>query len=117
MGRDRGREGVKPTMDLAAKRCSVCAVTRPTTEFYRDRHRRDGLMPRCRQCDKARTRAAYERDHPGCRPYRPHRHQGCTVLDCQRPHKGLGYCKLHYDRVRRHGTTDLVKRTDDAKAA
>lgn len=32
----------------------------------------------------------------------------CSVDGCARLHYGKGFCRLHYDRVRARGTTDLV---------
>lgn len=36
--------------------------------------------------------------------------RGCSVLGCDEPHFGLGYCRKHYLRFRRHGSTDLPAR-------
>jgi hypothetical protein len=33
---------------------------------------------------------------------------GCSVEGCEGDHFGKGYCNLHYNRMRRSGTTDLV---------
>jgi hypothetical protein len=30
----------------------------------------------------------------------------CAVPGCTRPHSGLGYCNLHYQRFKKHGSTD-----------
>jgi hypothetical protein len=30
----------------------------------------------------------------------------CTVAGCDRKHSGLGYCNLHYQRFKKHGSTD-----------
>lgn len=29
--------------------------------------------------------------------------QGCSIADCDRPHSGLGYCHLHWQRLKRYG--------------
>lgn len=31
----------------------------------------------------------------------------CQVQNCERPYRCSGFCSLHYDRMRRHGTTDV----------
>lgn len=31
----------------------------------------------------------------------------CCVLGCDRTHRGLGLCSLHYNRMRQHGSTEL----------
>lgn len=46
---------------MATKRCSACGLARPFEEFSRDASRPDGLMIRCRECDRARNRAYYAR--------------------------------------------------------
>lgn len=38
--------------DLESKRCFACLQTKPTPEFNRDKSRRDGLQPKCRDCQK-----------------------------------------------------------------
>ena len=35
----------------------------------------------------------------------------CTVPECAAPVRCKDLCSIHYDRVRHHGTTDLVERT------
>lgn len=40
-------------------------------------------------------------------PGRAHRHQkGCSVKNCERPHRSLGFCDLHYQRHRRGAPLD-----------
>lgn len=34
----------------------------------------------------------------------------CSLLNCDRPHKGRGLCELHLERLKRTGTTDDAKR-------
>jgi hypothetical protein len=41
---------------------------------------------------------------------RPYGRKGCTVTGCERKHYALGYCRPHYLRVRKHGTTDSLRR-------
>ena len=38
----------------ATKRCSRCGEVKPTTDYYRDRSRSDGLQNYCKPCDNAR---------------------------------------------------------------
>lgn len=35
------------------KTCSVCTDTKPTTEYYRNRTKKDGLTTNCKTCEKA----------------------------------------------------------------
>lgn len=34
----------------------------------------------------------------------------CTVEDCTRPHYARAYCRVHYNRIMRHGDVSVVKR-------
>lgn len=42
------------------KRCTKCGETKPVAEFSRDRSKRDGLYPWCKECSRAHRRAYYE---------------------------------------------------------
>lgn len=35
------------------KRCTKCGVTKELGEFSRDKSRKDGLQPHCKECDRA----------------------------------------------------------------
>lgn len=37
-------------------------------------------------------------------------HRTCSVAKCGRRHSGHGYCEMHLDRVRKHGSTELPKK-------
>ena len=37
------------------------------------------------------------------------RHTGCSIGDCIEPHASRGYCRKHYERWRRHGTTEATR--------
>lgn len=37
-----------------------------------------------------------------------HRKRSCTVLGCDRKHKGRGYCSLHYQRWKTHGDPSVT---------
>lgn len=41
------------------KRCSVCKETKPVSEFWKDRHRSDGLTIWCKVCRKEYVRKQY----------------------------------------------------------
>lgn len=34
--------------------------------------------------------------------------RACSVTDCERVHYGRGFCKLHYDRVKKHGDPHVI---------
>lgn len=35
---------------MESKRCSACGEIKPTTQFYRNTHNKDGLLHQCKQC-------------------------------------------------------------------
>lgn len=44
------------------KTCSKCGQTKPVDEFNRDKNRKDGRYPHCRECHRADNRARYAAD-------------------------------------------------------
>ena len=45
----------------ATKRCSKCGKVKPLEEFHRDRSRKLGRFPQCRECERQYGRAYYPR--------------------------------------------------------
>lgn len=43
------------TMEQETKRCAHCGQDKPMTEFYRDKHTRDGLQSWCKECSNSRS--------------------------------------------------------------
>lgn len=41
----------------------------------------------------------------------------CSLTECEGKHYSLGYCKIHYQRLSKHGTTDLVDRKPGKRLA
>lgn len=48
------------------KRCRICGLTKPRSDFYSNKGGRDGLRPECKACNLARRKAKYA-ENP--RPY------------------------------------------------
>lgn len=42
------------------KTCTKCGETKPLTDFYKDKHSKDGLTYRCRECNRADGKAYHE---------------------------------------------------------
>ena len=38
------------------KKCSKCGVEKPTSEYYKDKRKKDGLYPHCKACHYTMTR-------------------------------------------------------------
>jgi hypothetical protein len=62
-------------LDLATKHCNGCDETKPLSEFYKDRNRRDGRHARCGECAKASVLAyqARKREEIGDEAFREYR--------------------------------------------
>lgn len=43
------------------KTCAHCGQEKPVTEFYKDKHTKDGLQSWCKQCSNSRGKKAVER--------------------------------------------------------
>ncbi len=43
-------------MTTETKRCSKCGISKALTEFYKDKHTKDGLTILCKDCDKRYSR-------------------------------------------------------------
>lgn len=61
-GRKENR-GRKSKHNGTHKVCATCKVLKPFAEYNKDRSRKSGIEPRCKECNKARLRA---------RPYKKH---------------------------------------------
>ena len=44
---------------IYTKQCTKCKEIKPLSEFYKDKNRKDGLYPQCKQCEKERGRKKY----------------------------------------------------------
>ena len=45
---------------ITVKRCTKCGETKSVDGFSRDRSKRDGLLPQCKECRRSASRAYYE---------------------------------------------------------
>lgn len=46
-------------IDMNTKICSKCGIEKPTTEFYKDKHKSDGLQRECKECHNSRHAGYY----------------------------------------------------------
>lgn len=96
-------------------RCSACRECLPHTDFYRDKHRFNGLDSRCKNCRRGDRHINPVREGhyvcPGCCEPRPHTHfyrqpnkvNGISryCRDCAGPHRREVQA-AYYDRKRRN---------------
>ena len=62
---DRLRAAIDSATSTYGKRCTACSRFRPSTAFYRDRGKPDGLTARCRDCTRDARRGTPSEDRPG----------------------------------------------------
>lgn len=80
------------------KSCPSCKLTKSTTEFYKNRSRRDGYCSICKSCNEI-AKHTPAKHLPG----------ECLIDDCSEPTKYRGYCRIHYGRLRVSGQLPLLK--------
>jgi hypothetical protein len=84
------------------KTCSECKQEKALSEFYNTdafKKYKFGVDFKCKSC----------RNGYNLRVSRTSGKFTCTVDQCDRRHYAKGYCRLHYDRVRDYGRTDILK--------
>lgn len=42
--------------------------------------------------------------------------RACSIAGCEKPHRGLGYCRTHYDRLKRTGDPNGTRHPTQAQA-
>ncbi len=45
---------------MDSKKCSICKVDKPITEFYKNKSKNDGFSTECKLCDKKRVKEYYQ---------------------------------------------------------
>jgi hypothetical protein len=102
---DAGQGQTSPTAGMDAgglpeglKRCGCCGRVFPVGDFYRHRHRADGLDDICKSCRKRKTNAAR----------REKRGRGLCA-DCGRESGGARYCLDCLGKRRDHRDSHAVK--------
>lgn len=74
--KERYRKDTKPPIDPDVpdghKRCNVCGVVQPTSEFFNDARTSDGLSKFCDSCDAKDHRERYESEFRGTGKQSPH---------------------------------------------
>lgn len=93
------------------KTCTQCGQTKALDEYHRDRSRRDGLFPQCKQC-----RRSYSAEY-SARPEVKQREKDrrasaqpgpCAIDGCNKPTIDR-ICSMHQGRIARHGDPSVVK--------
>lgn len=85
-------------MEAEMKECTKCKQTKPLAEFYKASQytwEKDGHDYYCKYC-RVGTAIKSQR----------HGKKQCSLEDCSRPHYALNYCRMHYARLQRTGSTE-----------
>lgn len=54
--------GLGENQEMAEKRCTICDINKPKSDYGKSKHGRDGLESECRLCHNARQRKYYTED-------------------------------------------------------
>jgi hypothetical protein len=88
---------------LEFKKCWKCKQTKPRTDFYRNKNRKDGLNDKCKKCSAANSQLLYH-PHPQPKPPRP----TCPLLYCEIYFKQCLKCRVTKPtslfRIKKHQT-------------
>jgi hypothetical protein len=84
-------------MEADMKECYKCKQTKDLADFYKANYKShlDGYDYYCKYC----------RVGSAIKTHRGNKKQ-CSIDDCERVHYAHTYCRMHYARFRRHGTTE-----------
>lgn len=84
---------------MKTKTCVKCNETKAYSYFYKSKNTKDGFDYYCKHC---RIGTALKSHRGGV--YK----KKCSVDDCERNHYAKTYCRVHYTRMFRNGTTDVL---------
>ena len=86
-------------MEAIMKECKKCKQSKDLADFYKANYQyeKDGHDYYCKYC---RTGTAIKSHRGGNK-------KPCSVEDCNRSHYALSYCRMHYARFKRRGTTEV----------
>ena len=83
---------------MKTKECTKCKETKPVSEFYKDKRYHLGVDYYCKYC----------RNGTAIKSHNNKNKKPCSIEDCDRPHYAKTYCRPHYARLIRNGTTDAL---------
>jgi len=79
---------------METKTCTKCKEAKPLNKFYKDYTGKmsDGIDYYCKYCRMGTSIQS-----------RQNKKKKCTVDPCGRPHYAKGWCRNHYERMKRNG--------------
>lgn len=85
---------------METKTCTKCQETKTLDKFYKSymKYSSDGIDYYCKYC---RTGASIKSHRGGNK-------KPCSVEGCEKTHYAKSYCRMHYARMDRHGSTESL---------
>lgn len=80
------------------KTCVKCNNKQSINKFYKIKTQPDGYDYYCKECRKTSSLASHRFGK---------KKPKCSIEDCQRGNYAKNLCRIHYERNRRHGSTNL----------
>lgn len=80
------------------KTCVKCNKKQSINKFYKIKSQKDGYDYYCKECRKTSSLASHRFGKKKSK---------CTVDTCERNNYAKNLCRIHYERNRRHGSTNL----------
>ena len=83
---------------METKQCNLCNKTKTIDQFYKSKilYLSHGVDYYCKYC---RNGTSLKSQRSNSKP--------CSIEGCTKPHYALSWCRMHYARFDRTGTTDL----------
>lgn len=99
-------EDIEPWTDFESKECLACKQDLPLTSFYNIKRYKDGKDYYCRECRLTSSIRSQKGNS-----------KRCSLDGCDKPNYAKTYCRTHYTRLIRNGTTERIteKNSDQSK--
>jgi len=81
------------------KTCAKCNKKQSINKFYTNKRQKDGYDYYCKECRKTSTLGSHRFGK---------KKPKCSLDGCERGNYAKNLCRIHYERNRRNGTTNLV---------
>ena len=92
---------------MKSKQCLECKETKPLLEFYKVSETLFKKSPKL-YSQNIDYYCKYCRNGNSLKSHWNKSKKPCSIEDCERPHYAKTYCRVHYARLIRNGTTDAL---------
>lgn len=85
---------------MESKKCTYCKETKTLDQFYKIKFSaKDGYDYYCKYCRNGNSLRSQRNTEKA---------KKCTIKECEKQHYARGYCRKHYARLIRNGTTQAL---------